>query len=239
MRRELDEQRTRIDQERREVLRAARADFEAQMAEVRQRLRRLSTDLSTVTATRDWLQSAEREVKAIEETLPLPPARETPAAGPLTEGQRVWVRTLEQWGTVESLPAGAGDAEVLVGSFKVRVPVSELEARPEAPVPPARSAQPSTPRGAHVPLAVHRAPSIQIDLRGQRAEEVAYLLDRYLDDAFLAGLSQVRIVHGKGTGALRKVVREYLTGHPNVQSFRLGEMNEGGDGVTVVQLAQQ
>ena len=117
------------------MLRAARADFEAQMAEVRQRLRRLSMDMSTVTATRDWLQAAEREVKAIEETLPLPPAREaSPAAGALSVGRRVWVRSLEQWGAVESLPAGAGDAEVAARAWPT-APWTSLPAttRPTAP----------------------------------------------------------------------------------------------------------
>ena len=234
LRRALAEERASIDRERREMLRAARADFEAQVAEARRRLRRLSADVGTVTATRDWLQKAEREVEFVEEALPPAPKPEPSPGGPLAVGQRVWVRTLDQWGTVQALPArGAGDAEVQVGNFKVRVPAGELEVRPEPPPSPQKSER-GRPR---VPIP-HRAPSIQIDLRGQRAEEVAYLLDRYLDDAFLAGLSQVRIVHGKGTGVLRKVVRDYLADHPHVQSFRQGELNEGGSGVTVVRLAQ-
>jgi len=232
--REVAEERASMDRERREMLRAARADFEAQVAEARRRLRRLTSDLSTVTATRDWLQKAEREVELVEEALPPPSLRSPPEPlpeGPLTIGQRVWVQTLDQWGVVQALPdRGGGEAEVLVGSFKVRVPVEGLEVRPEEPPLP-RPARVRVPRPA-------TAPAIQIDLRGQRAEEVAYMLDRYLDDAFLAGLSQVRIVHGKGTGTLRQVVRDYLADHPHVQGFRHGELNEGGDGVTVVQLVK-
>ncbi len=230
LRQELAGERARIDRERREMLRAARADFEAQIAEVRQRLRRLRADLSTITVTREWLQEAERELGRIEESLPPPPSPEPLPGGPLTVGQRVWVQTLNQWGTIQALPdRGTGDIEVLVGSFKVHVPPDALEARPEEAPPPPRPARGHMPRPSI-------APSIQIDLRGQRAEEVTYLLDRYLDDAFLAGLAQVRVVHGKGTGVLRQVVREYLAKHPHVQGFRPGEAHEGGDGVTVVQL---
>ncbi|MCX6382359.1 MAG: Smr/MutS family protein [Armatimonadetes bacterium] len=69
-------------------------------------------------------------------------------------------------------------------------------------------------------------------LRAMRADEAQSLLDKYIDDAFVAGLQQARIIHGRGTGALRRVVQDYLRQHPSVASFRQGV--EGGDGVTVV-----
>jgi len=242
LRQELAAERARIDRERREVLRAARAGFEAQIAEARQRLRRLKADLSRMPATRDWLQQAERELSLIEAALPPPPPPASWPHGALTVGQRVWVQTLNQWGTLQSLPEqGSSEAEVWVGNFKVRVPLADLEARPEASLPaPAREEE--RRRGWDSDVSVPRpslAPGTQLDLRGQRAEEATYLLDRYLDDAFRAGLAQVRIVHGKGTGVLRQVVRDHLADHPQVQRFRPGETHEGGDGVTVVQLASQ
>jgi DNA mismatch repair protein MutS2 len=73
-------------------------------------------------------------------------------------------------------------------------------------------------------------------LLGKRADEVEPLLNAYLDDAVVAGLGQVRIVHGSGTGTLRSIVRELLMTHPLVKSFRPGERGEGGNGVTVVKL---
>ncbi len=81
-----------------------------------------------------------------------------------------------------------------------------------------------------------RRVSLEFDLRGKRADEVAWALDGYLNDASLAGLKEVRIIHGIGTGVLRQVVREYLATHPLVQSFRPGARGEGGDGATVVNL---
>lgn len=78
--------------------------------------------------------------------------------------------------------------------------------------------------------------SDEIDLHGLDAEEALFRLDLYLNEAFIAGLSWVRVVHGKGLGTLRHVVRELLTDHPLIRSFRPGEPAEGGAGVTMVEL---
>ena len=78
--------------------------------------------------------------------------------------------------------------------------------------------------------------SFEIDLRGMTVEEALTALDKHLDDALLAGLTQVRIIHGKGTGALRKAVSEYLRSDSRVAGSRLGEAGEGGAGVTVAKV---
>lgn len=80
------------------------------------------------------------------------------------------------------------------------------------------------------------SPGFEIDLRGQRAEDALDALERYLDSAYLAGLPFVRIIHGKGTGRLREVIRQALTQHPHVRSHEGGGEKEGGDGVTVAKL---
>ena len=78
---------------------------------------------------------------------------------------------------------------------------------------------------------------MDLDLRGQRAEEALSNFETYLDDAFRAGLPFVRIIHGKGTGALRAAIREALHGHPLVRKYESAAPNEGGEGVTVAVLA--
>ncbi|MFC1963954.1 Smr/MutS family protein, partial [Chloroflexota bacterium] len=75
----------------------------------------------------------------------------------------------------------------------------------------------------------------ELDLRGKRADEVEPLLDSYLNDAVQANLSEARIIHGIGTGTVRQIVRDFLSNHPLVLSFRSGRQDEGGDGVTMVQ----
>ena len=77
----------------------------------------------------------------------------------------------------------------------------------------------------------------EVHLRQLTVDEALLKFDKYLDDAFMAGLYQVRVVHGKGTGTLRRIVRQQLAKHPLVRSYRPGDYGEGGDGVTIVELA--
>ncbi|MDO8579182.1 MAG: Smr/MutS family protein [Dehalococcoidales bacterium] len=79
----------------------------------------------------------------------------------------------------------------------------------------------------------------EIDLHHLTAEEAAYRLDKYLNDAFIAGKMRVKIIHGKGTGTLRQVVSEELAGHPLVRSYRLAGYGEGDDGVTIAELVMR
>jgi DNA mismatch repair protein MutS2 len=79
----------------------------------------------------------------------------------------------------------------------------------------------------------------EVHLRQLTVDEALLKLDQYLNDAFMAGLYQVRVIHGKGTGILRQVVRKQLSGHPLVKSYRPGGYGEGGAGVTIVELAQK
>lgn len=87
-------------------------------------------------------------------------------------------------------------------------------------------------------FAYPESPGIELDLRGQRGEDAEQTLERYLDSAFLAGLPFVRVIHGKGTGRLREIVRRVMKDHPHVKSFEAGGEKEGGDGVTVAKLEQ-
>ena len=77
----------------------------------------------------------------------------------------------------------------------------------------------------------------EVHLRHLTVDEALLKLDKYLNDAFMAGFQQVRVIHGKGTGTLRHVVRKQLARHPLVKSYRPGEYGEGGAGVTIVELA--
>jgi DNA mismatch repair protein MutS2 len=79
---------------------------------------------------------------------------------------------------------------------------------------------------------------MQLDLRGKRVEEVLERVDQYLHDAYMVGMPFVRLLHGKGTGALRQAIREQLAHHPLVRSFAPAAANDGGEGITVVTLSQ-
>jgi DNA mismatch repair protein MutS2 len=128
----------------------------------------------------------------------------------------------------ELLALTGATATVRSGHLTVRVPAQALRVVASGPSSaPARG-------GTRVPEKSGVAP--ELHLIGRTTDEARDLVERYLDDAFVAGLPSVRLVHGKGTGALRKTVRDLLVSHPLVESFREGEPSEGGAGATVAAL---
>ncbi len=167
----------------------------------------------------------ERGESLARRTKPVAPARE---AAVVVKGMAVKVRGYSQRGTVLEDPRD-GKAIVQVGPLRMTLNTSDLEPErtPETPKLKARkSSQLEKAQTAHV----------ELDLRGERAEDAENKLQRFIDDTILAGLGSVRIVHGKGEGILRKVTQETLKGHKGVQSFRDGDPEEGGQGVTIAAL---
>ncbi|HLJ62293.1 MAG TPA: endonuclease MutS2 [bacterium] len=159
----------------------------------------------------------------------------------LRVGDTVLVTSLGQRGVVQVLPDARGEVEVQVGALKVRVSSDELrrvdDGRAEREAPNAADAAREGP--GQGPLAKALSVPASIHLRGKRTEEALAELDKYLDDAVLAGLPRATIIHGKGTGTLRRAVHEYLAHHPEVVSFRVGADGEGGTGATIVEFAEQ
>ena len=241
--RRLDEQEHRlaarlaaIDGERAAILGEARANARQELAEVRREIGALRAEMPDVTQQVDlgekWLAQARARLEEKEQDVAppeaLPPVEEEERPREISVGDTVWVSGLGTTGQVTSLD---GDStEVQVGSFRVRVQKGELERRAQRKAPPV---EPPVP-----PTFSHPSPGIELDLRGQRVDEVLPRVDKHLDDAFLAGLPFVHIIHGKGTGALRQAVHQQMRSHPLVGSYRLGEQGEGGSGVTVAYLAK-
>lgn len=148
---------------------------------------------------------------------------------PLTIGDTVYVTVLGTNGTVTALPDSKDNVEIQAGSMKMKVPLKSLRLR--------NSPKKNTPQRTAVTRS-DRGPSTSktsVDLRGKNAEEALLDLDMFLDGALRAGLSEVTVVHGKGTGVLRKAVQAHLRKLPFVRSFRLGVYGEGEDGVTIVE----
>ena len=123
-------------------------------------------------------------------------------------------------------------AVVVFGSIRMRVPISSLRAGSKKH----KSSAPALP-GAYLDR-TEEGLTRDIDLRGMTGDEALPMIDKFIDDAFLAGLKRIDIIHGKGTGALRKKVIEFLAKHHRVASFRPGEWNEGGLGVTIVEMRE-
>jgi DNA mismatch repair protein MutS2 len=150
------------------------------------------------------------------------------APADLRLGDSVHIISMDADGTVIALPNSKGQVKVQAGIMKIDIHISDLEA-------PEKRPEKKHQRTSSVNLA-QRSVGLSIDLHGQAVDDAQLLLDKYLDDAFLSGLSEVTVIHGRGTGVLKNGVRGYLRSHPHVKSFRSGVYGEGGDGVTVVTL---
>jgi DNA mismatch repair protein MutS2 len=224
-----------IDGERASILGEARTEARRLLDEIREEIDELRAELperpSPADLGEEWLAQARARMSEVEEALqPATPApQETASPGPIAVGDTVYIRGLNTTGQVTSLEDDT--IEVQVGHFGVRVDREEVERRQRhKPAEPKEQVIQSIP--------VHSPPPVELDLRGQRVEEMLPQLDKYLDDAFLAGMPFVRIIHGKGTGTLRQVVQQQLGKHPLVKSHRSGQQGEGGSGVTVAYLAE-
>lgn len=148
-------------------------------------------------------------------------------------GTSVKVLSMNLTGTVRSLPDAKGIVDVQMGILRSKVPITDLDIVEEAASYTSRQSRKTT--SGKMKMGKSLSVSPEINLIGRTTDEAVALLDKYLDDAYLAHISPVRIVHGKGTGALRAAVHNYLKRQKHVKSYRLGAFGEGDAGVTIVE----
>src|SRR5881628_2621878 len=218
--------RVREDAER--ALRRARAEADELLLQARRALRH-AEQARDKAAKRNLVDEAREALAQAERTREAVPAGTAPAPArvPIAVGSPVLVDGVSDPGVLLAVD-DKGMAEVAAGALRLRVPASSLR---EAPAPELAT----RPTRATVHGSATDVP-LQLDLRGARAEEALAVLDRYLNDAAVAGIDRLRIVHGKGTGALRTAVREMLSSHPLVREQVPASPSEGGDGATIVRL---
>lgn len=147
----------------------------------------------------------------------------------LQVGETVEVLSLNQKGQVLSQPDDKGNLDVQVGIMKVNVHISTLRRT-------SKQKEEISQKSKVIMDAKSRTIKTEIDLRGRNIDEAIYEIDKYLDDSYIAGLNEVHIIHGKGTGVLGEGIRNYLKNHNLVKSYRYGKHGEGGSGVTVVEI---
>jgi DNA mismatch repair protein MutS2 len=250
-----EEERRRARREREETVKTARDEAERMVADVRAEVRGIRRRLERETVTQRGLDEDLERANAQLDRLPaLPPEPEAPraeGAEPVAWqiGMRARTRTGVAEGRIAALERGGRRATLEAGGLRIIVPVEDLvrAAGGESDAgQPARDGSSRASLGGRASaisasasrLQLERARTVasSLDLRGAKVEEALEVLDRYLDDASLAGLDQATVIHGLGTGALRDAVREHATGHPLVKSWRPGGRGEGGDGATIVSL---
>jgi len=241
---ELREMRDRLESERRERKQAelaARKDLlrqlENQIDDYRKKLR------ADKKATPERLREARDLAKEMEAEI----ERETPRQAPVVRGEpvrqvavgdRVYVPSLQADAEVLTDPDSDGRLRVRIGGVTAMLPLAQLrrtEGPAGQPAAGATAAGPPSPRKHAVGVEPMESKS-EIDVRGLEADEAIRAAERFLEDAVMAGLPTARIIHGKGKGILRERMKYWLSKNSLVKEFRLGEIREGGTGVTVVTL---
>ncbi|MCC6614774.1 MAG: endonuclease MutS2 [Anaerolineae bacterium] len=234
-----------VEEERRNIIAAARRDMQGELDEFRKEIRRLRKDMRDASLPLEALRQVQNAADGLGGliTQPVDNAVDMPAEMTWSPklNDAVWLESLKTQGTVYELDKD--EATVQVGPLRVRAKIAELK-------PPSlteekehkrrrRSAYANQKPQQDVTAPKPASPGLELDLRGARVEEALEKLDEYIDAAYLSGLPFARIIHGKGTGALRRAVQEVVGQHPLISKVTAATPREGGDGVTIIHLAPQ
>jgi DNA mismatch repair protein MutS2 len=235
LRHSLEQESQRLKEQERIILQDVKDKLLQDAASLHKLIRESESELRK-SKKKEGLERARNTLEKVHEQMDSPvwQAKTSPDAeapkGNISVGDSVRLIEKNLEGTVLAFIEQSNELEIQVGNFKLRASLTEVE-----------KIQVATEASSSSFLQVKKRQSrtlhsLELDLRGKRADEVSDLLDRYLNDAFLSKLSQVRIIHGYATGTVRQIVRDMLAAHPLVKSFQPGSKGEGSDGVTVVQL---
>jgi DNA mismatch repair protein MutS2 len=245
--RDLERELEKLEDQRRDVLGRARAEGELEVAVLRQNIESLKAQLKKARQPLDALRAIEEQAQTIQETIETPVERHPTASSrppsPSSQvsfalGARVFLPALNAEGILTAL--AETDAEVQIGSLRMRVKRSDFQPLSTLRLGATSQASGHPPVEAEVRIpSIARSPGIDLNLRGMLVEDGLDELERYLEQAFGAGLPFVRIIHGKGTGKMRDAVRLALKANPYVRSFEEAHENEGGAGVTIAKLTDK
>ncbi|MFC2027192.1 endonuclease MutS2 [Chloroflexota bacterium] len=233
---ELETELKNVQEQKQSILREARESISKEAAILQRKIREATSELKKA-KSKESIEQFKRELNSVHQQLASESWQPEKVHGEITttiesiaKGDTVRVIDTNLRGTILSISDKGDQVEIQVGRTRVKVGLMDVE---KVDVPkettPQRSFEVTRKKE-------NQRRSIELDLRGKRAEEVEPELDSYLNDVSLAGFHEVRIIHGYGTGTVRQIVREMLASYPLVKSFRSGELGEGGDGVTIVKM---
>jgi DNA mismatch repair protein MutS2 len=227
---DLEKELQRLKTEERKTLQTERDAIVREAAELHKEIRQAAAELrkeKTAAKLEEARHSLTRVREQLDSATLQPPAGEATEedTGVIKIGDTVVVKEAGLTATVTAISEESQEVEVQAGKTKMRLGLNSVIKT--APPTISQSASP-------IKIPPSRRVSLELDLRGKRADEVEPLLDAYLNDAVQSNITQARIIHGLATGTVRSIVREFLKTHPLAKSFRPGEREEGGDGVTIV-----
>lgn len=237
LRADAERERKKLDEDRNRLQAKAKEDAKRIVADTKREMEKLIVEIRSIkdidrSAADRAIQSARDTLRATEtavnekETIKKEDNTKPPKT--VRAGDTVNIVTLDQKATVLSAPDSKGEVMVQAGVMKLNVKLKDIRLIEEKKA--------AAPTSGKVGLGAGKQVGLELDVRGMLVDEANIMVDRYLDDAYNAGLSEVNIIHGKGTGALRAGVQAFLKRHPLVKGYRMGSYGEGDAGVTVVTL---
>ena len=223
----------KIEDERLQTLEKAQQQAEEELADLKGDLEEVRRALTKARQPLEQVKSLQREVDNLEDIVQKPLKRKaTPSVrdDSLHVGEKVRLRSLNLLGVVTAI--NEDTVEVQAGPLRARARLADIQrlqpAANDTPMPVTRTNRNEAPG-----MDIHPAPGMEVDVRGQRADEALEKVQSHIEAAYLAGQPFVRIIHGKGTGRLRQVIRDAMKQSPQVRAVENGQESEGGDGVTV------
>lgn len=237
LRADAERERKKLDEDRNRLQAKAKEDAKRIVADTKREMEKLIVEIRSIkdidrSAADRAIQSARDTLRATETAVNEKEAikKEDNTKPPKTvrAGDTVNIVTLDQKATVLSAPDSKGEVMVQAGVMKLNIKLKDIRLIEEKKA--------AAPTSGKVGLGAGKQVGLELDVRGMLVDEANIIVDRYLDDAYNAGLSEVNIIHGKGTGALRAGVQAFLKRHPLVKGYRMGSYGEGDAGVTVVTL---
>lgn len=241
---ELEKRQQELEKRESKVLKDAREEARAIIKEARETASDVQKELKALAKVQSLgertkrLEKSKRRIKESEnryaDGLERPVNANPVIAEELQTGDRVKILTLDQNGEVLTLPDEKGDLTVKVGIMKINVNVSDLMLIIDG----TKKKKPRAGGYGNLYRKKAQTISMSVNVQGQNLEDALMNVDKYIDDAYMAGLKEVTVIHGNGTGVLKEGLRRSFKKHKLVASYRKGGYNEGGDGVTIVKLKE-
>ncbi len=233
---EAQQQRSRLELQREKILRAANEKAREIVSQAKdeadsilKQMRKLYQEGINTHELEELRSSLKDKLEKADKSLAVKADHKVPDK--LVKGDKVHIHSLNRTGIVSAPPNKNGDVTVKAGIMTISVNIKDLSLDDSED----RTAE-HKKYASGIARAKKSSISSEVDLRGMLTLEAIDKLDKYIDDAYLAGVSPVTIIHGKGTGALRQAVHDYLRRSPGVKSYRLGQFGEGDAGVTIAEL---
>lgn len=238
---EIEVQKKKLEDKKENVLKEAREEARKLLLEAKHEAENILSEMRRIKMEKESGQKAAEEMRlklknkidTIEDALVKPIIPKNTLVKPpknLKPGDSVLITNLNQKGTVVTLPDKNGEALVQAGIMKINVHVTNLKVIDE------QKEQVRRTGAGEIGISKARNISNEVDVRGLSLGDALEIVDKYLDDVVITGLSEICIIHGKGTGILRNGIHQYLKTNKRVKSYRLGKYGEGETGVTIVEL---